>query len=106
MAEYILKVSTEEVKTKAQQISSQKSRLEDLLSEFQSKIASLESCFKSEAGENYRMQFQNISKNVNGSLSTLAQHVTNLIDVANSYEQLESTQNKKAQGLSADNIFV
>jgi len=106
MADYVLKVSTEEVRAKAQQIAVQRGILEDLMSEFQSKIASLETCFKSEAGTNYTMQYQNVSKNVNGALEVLQKHINNLVDVANSYDQMETNQVKKAQGLSADNIFV
>lgn len=106
MADYVLKVSTEEVRTKAQQIAVQRGILEDLMSDFRTKVASLETCFRSEAGNDYTMQYQNVTKNVNGALEVLQKHVNNLLDVATSYEQMESNQVKKAQGLSADNIFV
>ena len=106
MEDYRLKVSTEEVRTKAQQITAQRAIIEDLMGEFGSKIASLENCFKSEAGTDYGMQFQNVTKNINGALDTLQKHVNNLLDVANSYEQLESNQVKKSQSLSTDNIFA
>ena len=105
MADYRLKVSTEEVRTKAQQISVQRGNLENLLSEFKTKVASLENYWKSDSGVDYGVQFQNVSKNVTGALETLQKHVNNLLDAANSYEQLESTQVKKAQNLSTDNIF-
>ena len=53
MADYRLKVSTEEVRTKAQQISVQRGNLENLLSEFKTKVASLENCWKSDSGVDY-----------------------------------------------------
>lgn len=105
MADYVLKVSTEDVRTKAQQIAVQRGILADLMTEFQTKITSLETCFKSEAGTDYEMQFQNVAKNVNGALEVLQKHINNLMEVANSYDQMESNQVKKAQGLSTDNIF-
>ena len=105
MADYRLKVSTEEVRTKAQQIGAQRGNMENLLSEFKTKVASLENCWKSDSGVDYGVQFQNVSKNVTGALETLQKHVNNLLDVANSYEQMESAQVKKTQNLSVDNIF-
>lgn len=106
MADYVLKVSTDEVRTKAQQIALQRGILEDLMAEFQTKINGLETCFRSEAGTDYGMQYQNVTKNVKGALAVLQKHVNNLVDVANSYDQMETNQIKKAQSLSTDNIFV
>ena len=106
MEDYKLKVSTGEIRTKAQQITSQRAIMEELMGEFSTKIASLETCFKSQSGTDYGMQYQNVTKNVNGALDTLQKHINNLLDVASSYEQLEANQLKKSQSLSTDNIFV
>lgn len=105
MADYVLKVSTEEVRAKAQQISVQRGIIADLMNEFQTKVASLENSFKSEAGTDYIMQFQNVTKNINASLDVLQKHVTNLMDVADSYDRIAGEQVKKVQGLSTENIF-
>lgn len=105
MADYVLKVSTEEVRTKAQQIAVQRGIIADIMSELQTKVVSLENSFKSDAGSDYIMQFQNVTKNISASLDVLQKHVTNLMDVADSYDRTSGEQVKKVQGLSTENIF-
>ena len=53
----------------------------------------------------YIMQFQNVTKNISASLDVLQKHVTNLMDVADSYDRTSGEQVKKVQGLSTENIF-
>lgn len=105
MAELILKVTPEEVKQKAQQITAQKSVMEGLMAEMQSKVTELQEYWRSTSGENFVAKYQSVSKNVQGSLDTLYKHIQNLSDAAASYEQLETEQAKKIEALSTENIF-
>ncbi len=105
MAEYKFKVSTEEVRAKAQQIEAQRALMEGIMSDLQAKITALEEYWRSDSGTNYEQQYQNLSRNINASLNTMSKHVSNLVAAAAHYEQVDSTQTQKTNALSTQNIF-
>lgn len=105
MADLKLKVTPEEVRNKAGQITAQKALMEGIMSDLQTKVTSLEEYWKSTSGQSYVEQYANVTKNIQASLNALAQHVTNLTDVATSYETLETKQTTNAKNLSTEQIF-
>lgn len=105
MADIILKVSTEDVREKANQISMQRAVMETIMSDLQGKINQLQEYFKSEAGEAYTQQYTNVSKNIQGSLDGLMKHVSNLQEAANVHDRGMSDNKAKAQSLSGESIF-
>lgn len=105
MADMILKVSSDEVRTKAGEIETQKAMMQTLMEEMQSKVNLLADYWQSQSGQDYTTKYQNITRNINGSLETLMGHIRNLNDAAQRYEEIENNQVQKTQSLSTNNIF-
>lgn len=105
MADLILKVSSEEVRTKAQQIQSQKNLMNALMEDMKGKVSTLQDYWQSQSGQNYAAKYDNVSKNINNSLETLMTHINNLTDAAQRYEEVENTQVQRSESLSTGNIF-
>lgn len=105
MDSLVLKVSPEDVKEKAQQISLQKSLMDSLMADMQNQVVKLQDYWKDDAGQNYAMKYQNVSKNVRGSLETLMKHVQNLNEVADKYTEVATEQSQKVQAMSSNDIF-
>ena len=78
MADLILKVTSEEVRNKAQEISTQRELLEGYMQEMQNQVTSLESSWEADSGSKYMEVYQNVSNNIKKSLDTLLTHVDNL----------------------------
>ena len=105
MAELILKVTPEEVRTKAQEITAQKSMMEAYMQDMQGKVTQVGDAWKSASGESYIEKYQNVTNNIQKSLDALQQHITNLTQAADRYEQLEASQTQAVNALATDNIF-
>lgn len=101
----ILKVSSEEVRTKASEIQAQKEFMNSIMEDMGRKVNELSESWQSQAGEEYRGKYQNVTKNITASLENLMTHITNLTDAAAKYEELENTQVQKVETLSSNNIF-
>ena len=71
MADLILKVTSEEVRNKAQEISTQRELLEGYMQEMQNQVTSLESSWEADSGSKYMEVYQNVSNNIKKSLDTL-----------------------------------
>ena len=105
MADLILKVTTEEVATKAQEISSQKDTMENQMEEMLAQVQALEQTWESESGSKYIEQYQSVTNNIRNSLEALQNHVTNLTQAAERYETLESQQSQAVSALDTGSIF-
>jgi len=105
MADLILKVTPEEVRTKAQEITAQKTLMESYMQDMQSKVQQLGNYWKSTSGENYIEKYQNVTGNIQKSLDVLQKHITNLTQAAARYEELENTQSQTVGALGTENIF-
>ena len=66
MADLILKVTSEEVRNKAQEISTQRELLEGYMQEMQNQVTSLESSWEADSGSKYMEVYQNVSNNIKG----------------------------------------
>lgn len=105
MADYIIKASTEKIRTTANQISTQKATMEGIMNEMQSKVTSLKDVFKSDAGNNYITQYTNLSKNIQGSLDELTKVVNNMMEAADIFDSKNSATTNKVNSLSTENIY-
>ena len=100
MADLILKVTPEEVNTKAGQIESQKQLMETYMADMQSKVNDLQSAWDSPSGKAYYAKYTSLSQSIKASLNELATHVTNLKDAAAKYEQVNTETNTLVENLS------
>ena len=105
MADYIFKVSTDEVRAKAQQIEAERANMEGIMTDLQSKITMLEEYWRSESGVNYTEKYQTLASNIKRSLDVMSKHITNLTTVAAHYDDTDTTQTQKTNRLSTGNIF-
>ncbi len=105
MADLILKVTPEEVSTKAGEIDSQKALMDTYLSDMQGKINQLQDAWNSPSGQEYYTKYTTLSKQIQAALDDLAQHVTNLREAAAKYEEAENQQKSLVEGLSTEGVF-
>ncbi len=102
----VLKVTPDEVRTKAKEIEAQKNQMQQLMQAMQQEVSKLPAEYwKSQSGTDYGSKYQSVQKNCNGSLETLMTHIRNLVDAANKYDELERSQAQKVQALNTNNIF-
>ncbi|MEG0109010.1 MAG: WXG100 family type VII secretion target, partial [Lachnospiraceae bacterium] len=99
------KVTPEEVRRKAQEIAAQRNLMETYMQDMMGKVTQLGDSWKAQSGESYIEKYQNITKNIQKSLSVLEQHINNLTQAAQRYEELENTQTQAIGALGTDNIF-
>lgn len=101
-----LKVTPDEVRTKAKEIEAQKNLMQQMMQEMQQQVNKLPSEYwKSQSGTDYGSKYQSVQKNCNGSLETLMTHIRNLVDAANKYDEIERQQVQKVSSLNTNNIF-
>lgn len=105
MAGVIIKVATDEVRSKANQVSNQRSVLENLMNDMRSQVDLLSDYFKSESGSIYVQKYQDVTKNINNSLEAIQVQINNLNAAADEYDRIESEQKQKANALSSDGGF-
>lgn len=105
MADLILKVTTEEVRGKAQEISSQKEVMENQMEEMVAQVQSLEQSWEADSGNKYVEQYQTVVTNIRNSLQALQNHVTNLTQAAERFETLENQQTQAVSSLDTTSIF-
>lgn len=105
MADLILKVTPEEVRVKAQEITSQKSMMEAYMQDMVGKVNQLGDYWKAPSGETYIEKYQHVVTNIQKSLDVLQQHVTNLTQAAEKYEQIENVQTQAVNALDSNNVF-
>ena len=103
-----LKVTPQEVREKASQIENVGSAMEQLMSDMAGQVKSLtEGAWKSTAGVKYAERYTEGAQEIKGCLENLAQHIRNLVDVANTYERVEQTDvgSNVVDKLNVGNIF-
>lgn len=105
MSDLIIKVTPEEVKTKAAEIAKQEALMEDLMNDMQNKVNILEEYVKTSAGKSYLEQYVSVKGNVAKSLDAISQHVANLNEAADRYSALDNETKKIPNQLSTESIF-
>ena len=87
MADYRIKVSTEEVRTKAATVQTKAATMEGLMSDMKTKVMKLNDVCKSDSGTDYIAKYETVTKNIQASLDELNQVATNLLKVADEVER-------------------
>ena len=105
MADLILKVTPEEVRTKASEIDNQRSFMSTYLSDMQGKINQLQDAWNSPSGQEYYTKFTTLTKQIDAALDDLSTHVANLNDAAATYEEGENQQKSLVENLSTEGVF-
>ncbi len=105
MADLILKVEPEQVRAKAREINSQKQMMESYMQEMNAKVNELNEAWNSESGKAYVQKYSQLHKEIQDSLDALLQHVNNLNEAAQKYEEMESTQARTVDALTTQDIF-
>ena len=101
----ILKVTPEEVRTKASEIDSQRTFMSTYLSDMQAKVNQLQDAWNSPSGQEYYTKFTTLTKSIEAALDDLSTHVANLNEAASTYDEAESQQKALVEDLSTDSIF-
>lgn len=105
MAELMIKVTPEEVRAKAQEITAQKNMMEAYMQDMASKVSQLGEYWKAASGETYIEKYQVVTSNIQKSLDVLTQHVNNLTQAADRYEEVERMQSQTIGALDSAGIF-
>ena len=96
----VLRVTPQEVNEKAKAITAVKARMEDLLTELDGRIKTMNTeDWIGDAGSTYGNQFVLLYNQVIRSMDTVQQYANNLSHAANRYAELESTQASTQPGL-------
>lgn len=102
----VLKVTPQEVNEKAKAITAVKGRMENLLTELDGRIKTMNAeDWIGDAGSSYGNQFVLLYNQVIRSMDTVQQYANNLSHAANRYAELESTQASTAGSLDSTGIF-
>lgn len=105
MADYILKVDNQVMLDTAGKIETQKTYMENYLSEITTKINTLQQYFQGEAGTEFITKFGNVTKEINDSLTNLG----NVVSALKSANSILETGNTKAKAtvdkLSTNDVF-
>lgn len=105
MADLILKVTPQEVETKATQITNKRTEMDGLMSEMEGYVKSLASSWNSTSGDEYVEKYYNVTREIEDSLANLQRHTDHLNQAAQTYTELEQEQLNKVDALSANDIF-
>ena len=101
-----LKVTPEQVRTKAQEIEAQKNMMADLMTAMQQEVNRLPAEFwQSQSGVQFSERYQTVQRNCQGALDTLITHIRNLREAAQKYDAVEQAQVQKVGQLNTTNIF-
>lgn len=105
MSDIIIKVTPEEVQTKAAEIAKQAAIMENLMDDMQTKVNQLGEYVKTTAGDSYLEQYTYVRKNISNSIDVISKNVSNLNEVAARYMEENSTQDRRVKQLSTESIF-
>ena len=102
----VLRVTPQEVNEKAKAITAVKARMEDLLTELDGRIKTMNTeDWIGDAGSTYGNQFVLLYNQGIRSMDAVQQYANNLSHAANRYAELESTQASTAGSLDSTGIF-
>lgn len=104
MAGITLKVTPEEIKSKAQQIQGQIERFEAAWSNMAQLVGSSRGYWEGEAGNLHQKQFRLYQEDVERIVRRLKEHPVDLLKMAEIYEESESKVQEKIRELSGDVI--
>ncbi len=107
MADYISRVDTDKLREASDKIKTQHDIMQACMEDMKKKVNTLtEEYFKSEAGRLYRTKYENVTNNLNGSLSKLMRELTAIRTAAGIYEEGNKETTGNVSSLSEKTIFV
>lgn len=102
--EGIIKVSTEQLRNTANDFSGLGQQVSSLTSEMVSLVTGLSSGYEGEAAQAYISKFRGLEDDIQKINRMIQEHVTDLNDMAQRYDQAEQSNVSDAGNLSADVI--
>lgn len=104
-AEFVLKVTPETLKSKAKEITDQISRLETGWNKISTTITNSKIYWEGEASDMHQGYRKEAEPDVKTILKRLREHPTDLLNMANLYEEAEQKATEIANALPTDIIF-
>ena len=105
MADYILKVDTQVMLDTAGKIETQKTYMENYLSDINTKINALQQYFQGEAGTEFVTKFGNVTKEITASLTNLSNVITALKSANTVLETGNTNAKNEVDKLGTADIF-
>lgn len=102
--EGIIKVSTEQLRNTANEFSGLGQQVSSLTSEMVSLVTGLSSGYEGEAAQAYISKFRGLEDDIQKINRMIQEHVTDLNDMAQRYDQAEQSNVSDAGNLSSDVI--
>lgn len=105
MAEYIIKVDTETIRTTTDKIEAQRTFMEGYMNDMQSKITGLQEYFKSDAGYEFVSKYSNVNNEIKNCLANLSNEISGLRNAAGIFETSSSKVETDVNSLSTTGAF-
>lgn len=102
--EGIIKVTPEELVSTAEEFNGVSSQVQSLTQNMIQTVDALKSAWQGEAAEAYSRQFHQLENDMNKMHSMINEHVTDLRDMAQRYQQAETANAELGGSLSGDVI--
>lgn len=105
MAQYVIKVSTDEIRSLSDKFSSQKTVMENYMTEMNSKIKELEAYFKSDAGIKFVEKYNTVSKDISACLDNLQSEITALRTAAGIFDDGKGRVDSEVDSVPTSSVF-
>lgn len=102
---FTLKVTPEELKNKAKEITDQIGRVKSNWDRMESVIKNTKNYWEGEASDLHQNYYKEAEPDVQTILKRLREHPTDLLNMANLYDEAEQKANEIANALPTDIIF-
>jgi len=100
-----LKVTPQEVHTKATQIDTQSVSMENTLKQLESEITKFNDIWKSKSGDEFLARYRVLKTNCTATLDRIRKHASNLRETAASYERTETRNYNEVSKLGTGNVL-
>lgn len=105
MANYIIKVGTDEIRRTTDRFKAQQSVMEGYMTEMKTKIDDLQNYFKSDAGRMFVEKYNNVHTDIKACLDNLEKEITGLRNAANIFDPVINKVDTDVSGLSTTGAF-
>jgi len=101
-----LLVTPQELANMTQRMRMDRQSMENIMNQMTQSIQRLRNdLWDSASGNAFLQQWQNVTRNCQGALQTMHNHIENLAKSANVYEEMEASLTSMAGSLDSSNIF-
>lgn len=105
MANYVIKVDTDTVRTTTDKVEAQRSYMEGYMNDMQSKINDLQNYFISSAGSNFVSKYSYVSQDIRACLANLSTEITGLRNAAGIFDSGNQKVTSDVSSLSTAGVF-